>query len=201
MQWMVIWMLGIGASVAALVLTAAMRLHYGHMAIAGFVSILMALVAVREARALAANGAQARAIGMSLRSMGLVWTWGAIGLLVTYAFRILTWREWMSFFIAFLIMAGLTLFLSATMSKDADRNQTDPTMMKVARGYSIFVLVAMVITMVGLVIDGKMWRFASEAGRRDGWQDWAANNFFFFGALALACIAANALALMGKARD
>jgi hypothetical protein len=51
------------------------------------------------------------------------------------------------------------------------------------------------------VIDGKMWRFASEAGRRDGWQDWAANNFFFFGALALACIAANALALMGKARD
>jgi hypothetical protein len=201
MQWIVLWMLGIGASVAALVLTAAMRLHYGHMAIAAFVSILVALAAVRETRAASVSADQAKVAGVSLRYMGFVWTWGAIGLLVTYAFRILTWREWMSFFIAFLLMAGLTLFLSATLTRDADANRSDVTMLKVARGYSIFVLVAMIITMFGLVIDGKMWRFATEAGRREGWQDWAANNIFFFGALALAAVAANGLALMGRVRS
>ena len=124
-------------------------------------------------------------------------TIAAISLLATYAFRILTWREWLSFFLAVMAMGGLTLFLSATITKDADAKSTDDTMMKVARGYSIFILVAMVIAMVGLVVEGKMWRFTTVAGQRDGWQDWAANNIFFFGAVALACVAGNNLALIG----
>ena len=199
MSWMILWTLGIGASVAALVLTAAMHLYYGHMAIAGFVSILVALSALRETRAMT-DPDDGRVAGMSLKYMGLVWSWGAVALLVTYAFRFLTWREWTTFFVAFVVMAGLTLFLSSTLNRDADSGQRDETMLKVARGYSVFVLIAMLVTMVGLVVDGKMWRFATAAGQRAGWQDWAANNIFFFGALALACVATNALVLMQKKR-
>ena len=44
------------------------------------------------------------------------------------------------------------------------------------------------VVMVGLLIDGKMTRFLVP---RHG--DWAANNIFFFGALALAVISAYAL--------
>ncbi|MEE8310044.1 MAG: hypothetical protein V3R34_06600 [Hyphomicrobium sp.] len=48
------------------------------------------------------------------------------------------------------------------------------------------VVVGMLITMIGLVIDDKMPRDPQEP-------DWAANNIFFFGAAALALISANAL--------
>ena len=37
--------------------------------------------------------------------MGLVWTWGAVALFVTYNF-ILSWKEWFPFFMAFVLAAG-----------------------------------------------------------------------------------------------
>jgi hypothetical protein len=45
-----------------------------------------------------------------------------------------------------------------------------------------------VIAVLGLLIDGKMTRFLIPR-----YTDWAANNVFFFGALAVAAISANAL--------
>jgi hypothetical protein len=48
----------------------------------------------------------------------------------------------------------------------------------------------MVVVMIGLAVDGKLMRFAKA---RPGWEDWAANNIFFFGAMALAAIGAHAL--------
>jgi hypothetical protein len=195
---MIIWMLGIGISIATLVVTAAMKQFYLHMGVAALISILVALASFSETRALASEPA-GRSLGVSaaLRHMGLVWTWGALGLLVTYAFDILSWREWWQFFIAFFVLAGLSLFLSATLKKDASSGTSDSTMHNIARGFSIFILVAMVITMVGLLVDGKMWRFTVPAGLRRGSQDWAANNIFFFGALALAAISWNAISLLG----
>ncbi len=199
MTSMIIWMLGIGVSVAALVLTAAMKQFYLHMALAAIVSIMVALASFSETRAVEAAGSSSEhAVGISLRHMGLVWAWGALALLVTYAFDILAWREWWQFFIVFLLLAGLSLFLSATLSKDAASGVTDPMLIKVARGFSIFILVAMFITMAGLLLDGKMWRFTTIAGMRRGSQDWAANNVFFFGAMALAAISVNAIRLTAQ---
>jgi hypothetical protein len=196
MSSMIIWMLGIGVSVSALVVMAAMKQFYLHMALAALVSILVALASFREVRSADAMGAEGeQGIGIALRHMGLVWTWGALALFVTYAFDILNWREWWQFFIAFFLLAGLSLFLSATLRKDAASGVTDPMLIKVARGYSIFILVAMFITMAGLLLDGKMWRFTTIAGMRRGSQDWAANNIFFFGAMALAAISVNAIKL------
>ena len=96
-----------------------------------------------------------------------------------------------------IIWPGLSLFLSVTLRKDNDMSMGDETMIKIARSFSIFVLVAMVVTMIGLLVDGKMWRFTTLAGLRRGSQDWAANNIFFFGAMAQAAISWNAIALTG----
>ena len=199
MSSLVIWMLGIGLSAAALVLAAAQKLFYVHMVVAALISILVALASFSETRAAEAGGDRgAGGIEIALRHMGLVWTWGALGLFVTYAFDILSWREWWQFFIAFALLAGLSLFLSATLRKDKESGSRDDTLIKVARGFSIFILVAMLITMAGLLIDGKMWRFTTVAGLRRGSQDWAANNIFFFGALALAAIGWNAVRITGE---
>ncbi|MDX2158602.1 MAG: hypothetical protein SFW09_19045 [Hyphomicrobiaceae bacterium] len=201
MTSMVIWMLGIGISVAALVLTAAMKQFYVHMAIAALISILVALASFAEARKeTTRTGSVGVVTGTLLRHMGLVWTWGALSLLVTYAFDILSWREWWQFFIAFFALAGLALFLSATLQKDAANGTSDPAMVNIARGVALFILFAMVVTMVGLLADGKMWRFVKYADRR-GSQDWAANNIFFFGAMALAAISWNTLSVIGWRRS
>jgi len=199
MTAVVIWMLGIGGSVAGLVVAAATKQFYVHMALAAIVSILIALASFAETRAVEASPERRESgIGVSLRHMGLVWTWGALGLIATYATDVLSWREWWQFFIAFFLLGGLSLFLSATLRKDAASGVSDPMLIKVARGFAIFILVAMIITMVGLLVDGKMWRFTTVAGLRRGSQDWGANNFFFFGAMALAAISANIVKLTGR---
>jgi hypothetical protein len=191
------WMMGIGLSVAGLVLAAAARssgvhLAYVHMLIAAAVSISIALVAVSETRRLQEQGAsRVRVAASTARHMGLVWTWGALVLAVTYGTGILTWKEWRTFFIAFTIGAGLCLSVSALLNKDAAQAREDATMLKLARYGAMAQLAGMLIAMIGLVVDGKMTRFLQI--QREGWQDWAANNVFFFGALALAAISAYAL--------
>lgn len=201
MTSMVIWILGIGVSIAALVVTASLKQFYIHMAIAAVISVFVALASFSETRHVAEEtGNRDAAVSSTLRHMGLVWTWAALALLVTYAFDILSWREWWQFFIGLFVMAGLSLFLSATLQKDASTGASDPTMLKVTRGFAIFILIAMVITMAGLMFDSKMWRFTTVAGNRRGSQDWAANNIFFFGALALSAIAVNTLNLTSRLR-
>ncbi len=198
MSSMVIWVLGIGISVATLVVTAAVKQYYLHMAVAALISLMVALASFAETRSAGDDDlSRATAASTSLRHMGLVWTWGALALLVTYAFDILSWREWWHFFIGMFVMAGFSLFLAATLQKDADQGEGDPTMFNVTRGLALVLLFGMVITMVGLLVDGKMWRFTTVAGVRRGSQDWAANHIFFFGAMALAAISWNTLTLIG----
>jgi hypothetical protein len=109
----------------------------------------------------------------------------------------LTWREWGSFCIAFVLLAAVSLFLASALHKDAASGAIDPVLIKVARGFAVFVLVAMSITMAGLLIDGKMWRFFTVPGQKPNSQDWGANNFFFFGALAQALISGSVVKLSG----
>ena len=202
MSGTIFWVLGIGASVAALVLTAAQMLFYVHMVIAASVAVMVALTAFVESRAASLDGKANVGLQVSanLRHIGLVWTWAALTTFVTYSFDILQWREWWHFFIAFLAFAGLSLFLSATLQKDAEAGASDETMFKIARGYALAILCAMPVVMIGLLQQGKMSRFFSEAGQRPGSQDWAASNIFFFGALAMAAVAWNALTVLRQSK-
>jgi hypothetical protein len=189
----------IGLSVIALVLTAAMKatipaMAYAHFAIAAAAALTLTMIAIRETKQLIADHASPSALAASQAShLGLVWTWGALAIAVTYGTQVLSWREWLSFLIAFIVAAGLCLFFSATLKKDAAENKIDATLLKLARALSIAQLVAMLAVVAGLLIDGKMTRFLTPR-----YTDWAANNIFFCGAVAVAAICAYALKTIPK---
>ena len=187
---LIIWMSTLTVSTALLVLSAAKHAASLHMVVSGVVALVVALAAVQECRTMRAQGeSDASIASTNARSMGLVWTWGAVALFSTYNF-VLTWREWFPFFMAFVTAAGLCLFFSATLKKDEASGQYDPIMKKIGRYLPIGQVAGMVAVMIGLIVDGKLMRFAKA---RPGWEDWAANNIFFFGAMALTAIGAHAL--------
>ncbi len=178
-------------SIALMVLSAAKNVPLVHMAVTAVIALVVALAAIQESRMLRAQGESNATIAASnARYMGLVWTWGAVSLFVTYNF-ILSWKEWFPFFMAFVVAAGLCLYFSATMNKDTASGESDPIMKKIGRYLTIAQVIGMSIAMVGLLLDGKMTRFAKV--QRPGWEDWAANNIFFFGAFALVAIGLHAL--------
>ena len=193
------WMLGISASVAALVLVAALKLDntnlaYLHMAIAACVSIFIALAASRELRHPGPTASPELLASVGARYLGMIWTWGALALIITYAF-VLPWREWWHFSLVFVALAGACLFLSATLRKDAESGADDDTMFKLARILIRIHFGAAIITVIGLIADGKMVRFLVPRH-----QDWAAQNIFFFGAIALGMISWYTLVAMKAAQ-
>lgn len=191
---MLVWAPCIALSAAALVVTAAARagniqMAYAHMLLAAVAAIVFAAIAIRECRTLLQSGAKyAEIAATNARSMGLLWIWGALALLLTYGTGVLGWREWWQYFIAFAAAAGLSLLFSRMLAKDAARGTEDMGVMKLGRYLAIIQLAGMIIAMAGLLIDGKMTRF-----RNVRYTDWAANDVFFFGALAIALISAFAL--------
>ena len=191
---MIVGGLGMALSLVLLVLTAAGRssgvhMAYAHMAVAAAVSIGFALAYIASTKALAGGGARESALAANTaRYLGMVWAWGALGLGITYGTGLLAWREWPHFLAACVILSGLCLFYSATLNKDAAAGREDPTMLRIGNTLTIVLLAGMLITMAGLVIDGKMTRFLTPRHT-----DWAANNIFFFGALAMAAISGYAL--------
>ena len=191
---MVFWSLSMITSVVVLVLSAAMRdggvhMAYAHMAIAAAVSISFALMFVRESEAMRMAGArQSMLDANAARFGGIVWAWAALCLLVTYGTAILVWREWLTFFMACITLGGLSFVLSDMLRKDAMKPADDPAMLKLGRYLTTIQFGLMLLTMVGLVIDGKMTRYMTPR-----FSDWAANNIFFFGALALTAISGYAL--------
>jgi drug/metabolite transporter (DMT)-like permease len=117
--------------------------------------------------------------------MGIVWTWAALSLLLTYLF-ILSWGEWWQYVLGAGAIAALCFAFAAMMARDARAGREDATMLKLARYLTLGQLAGMIIAMIGLIIDDKMPRDPQEP-------DWAASAIFFFGAAALAAISANAL--------
>jgi hypothetical protein len=187
-------MIAITSSIIALVLTAAGKaatpsLAYVHFAVAAAAAAAFAILAIRESNRLQATHASPSALAASNAShLGLVWTWGALAIAVTYGTGVLSWREWFSFLMAFAVAGGLCLFFAATLKKDASAGRSDATLLQVAHYLTIGQLVGMALVVAGLIIDGKMTRFKTPR-----FTDWAANNIFFCGAVAVAVICAYAL--------
>lgn len=187
---LVIWMATMTISLSAIILSAAAGMPDVNAWMAGVVSVFIAAVAIAENRTMAGSSASEAAIASSTaRHMGMVWAWGALGLFTIYYF-ILQWKEWLPFTMAFIIVAVICLFFASILKRDSQSDQDDGAMTRIARTLTIAQLVAMIATMIGLVLDGKIPAVVKKSPQ---WQDWAANNIFFFGALALALISANAL--------
>ncbi len=190
MASLAIWMITLSISLAAIILSAAAGIPSVHTAFAGLIGLTIAAMAVVDNLQRRKAGTEESLVAASTaRYMGLVWTWGALSLFVTYYF-ILSWKEWMVFTGIFAVIGILCMFFAATLEKDAEAGRKDETMLNLAKYLSIGQLVGMLIATVGLVIDGK---FPVTVKSNIGWQDWAANNIFFFGALSIAIITANAL--------
>ena len=185
---MQLWIGALITGVLAVVAAAALDARGLHMGLSAFVGAIFAALAIRENRTLVATGApKSQVAAATAQHMGFVWVWGAVSLFLTYVFFI-SWREWWQFFLAFAVVGGLCLFFASTLDRDAASGREDEPMLKLARTLSMVQLVGMGITVLGLLIDGKMTRFLTPR-----FTDWAGNNIFFFGALALAAISANAL--------
>jgi hypothetical protein len=172
--------------VAATVLSAAADRPELHMGLTALVCLTFAIGAVWERRRLVAGGAsEARLAGATANSMALVWAWAALSLLLAYVF-VFSWIEWWQYVLGAGAIAGLCLFFSSMLARDAAAGREDQAMLKLARYLTVGQLVGMVAAMIGLVLDGKMPRSHEKP-------DWAASTIFFFGAASLAVISLNAL--------
>ncbi len=180
------WIAALAIGLLAIILSAAAERPGLHLALATLVCLGFVVLAIWDFQRLLANSANLPALASATaRDMGFVWAWAALGMLFTYVF-ILSWHEWWQYVLAAGVVAALCFFFSASMSRDADSDREDETMLKLARYLTIGQLVGMLITMIGLIVDNKMPRDPQQP-------DWAANNIFFLGAAALALISANAL--------
>lgn len=180
------WIAALAIGLLAIILSGAAERPGLHLALAALVCLGFVVLAIWDFQRLLANSANLPALASATaRDMGFVWAWAALGMLFTYVF-ILSWHEWWQYVLAAGVVAALCFFFSASMSRDAETDREDETMLKLARYLTIGQLVGMLITMIGLIVDDKMPRDPQQP-------DWAANNIFFFGAAALALMSANAL--------
>lgn len=188
MASLVIWFTLITASLCAMIIAAGAGMPMLHMLMTGLVSVGIALVAVFENGKLRSEGASKNLIAASTsRNMGFVYVWGALTIAITYIF-ILRWHEWWHFMSAFAVAGALCLFYSNTLLRDDTAGREDATILNAGRVLTWVQLVGMVIAMIGMIVDGKLTRHLNPKHL-----DWAAQNIFFFGALALAIISAYAL--------
>ncbi len=183
-----IWMTTLTLGVCLLILATGSGLTHQYMIVSALINFAIAAIGLRETIALDKSGAAVSAVAASTaRYMGLVYAWGALALFVSYYFILPEWHEWPVFCGAFAIVAAISLLFAATMSKDAERGNDDPTLLKIGRILTIAQFAGAIIAIVGLLIDPDKQFLNSEK------LDWAAQTIFFFGAIALAAISAAAL--------
>jgi hypothetical protein len=167
--------------------------QYLHMGLTALVCAGYAVLGIWErSRAVAAGADEPAVAAVTSSSMGLVWVWAGLSMLVTYTLA-LYWHEWWQYVLAGIGVGALCLAFAQMMRKDSAAGRRDETLLKIARYLTIGQFVGMVIAMIGMVVDSKMPRDMREP-------DWAANGLFFFGAAALAVLSANALWGQGARR-
>jgi hypothetical protein len=186
---LIAWLLIVGLALTGVFFAAKTIEPTALLAATGFVSLLAAVVGIRERSRLLkpeSGASKSRVESVTAFYMALVWLWGATALLLVYTL-VLNWREWWHFCLGFALAGGLSLSFSALLGKDADAGRNDETMLKLGRNLAIAQFVAMLVTIVGLIIDpDKEFLFIKE-------DDWAGNGIFLLGAIALALLSGHAL--------
>lgn len=185
----VIWMITLTVSLSAMILSAAIGDPMTLMCMTGVISFFVALTAIRTHRQLEGDGASRATLSASTaRYMGLIWMWGALGLLVSYG-QILnaTWENWPVFFGTFAAAAIACLLYAATVDRDELLGREDQSMVNLGRYLTIAQLILMLATLIGLWLDPNR-QLLSTADPK-----WVANNIFAAGAIALTAVSAYAL--------
>ena len=195
------WIGGLIACLAALIFGVSTQRPDVLMLVMSVISVIVVGFVVADNWSMVTHGKNQTAIGgANARHMGFVWSLGALGLLVSYT-MFLEWKEWLVFTSVFGGVALLVIGFSILMERSAanagalESDTGDDALLKLARYLTIGQLIGMIATMIGLVVDGKM---PASAQANPGWYDWAGNIIFFYGALMLAVISANALYATSK---
>jgi hypothetical protein len=185
----IVWMVVLTLCTCAIILSAAIGEPSIVMAMSAGISFSIAVLAIRELQALEEAGASRRAIKSAMaRFMGLVWIWGALGLVVSYGLILSgTWPNWWIFFIAFAAAGVLCLFYSTTLDRDEALQRDDDMLTGLGRPIIILQLTGMLVTMAWLATNPSQNLLTTES------PSWVANNIFFGGAIALTAICAYAL--------
>lgn len=189
MPAIIIWMTSFTIATCSTVLSAASHAYTFHLCVTATVTLAIAVMAVQAHRQLMAEGGSRSALAASTsRYIGMIWIWAACAVLITYQF-ILTWREALPFVFGLMVVGAGCLCLAIMFDREAAVGREDETMLGLGRTLNTIQMVGMLIAVIGLVADGKFGAGAKLVQR----PDWAANNIFFFGALAVALVGAQAL--------
>lgn len=200
---MVVWTFSLALGISLLAITAVLPSIWLHTLLCALICLVIAILAVRENEAAIATETEVyKRSATNARFMGVVWTWGAVTLTLTYGL-ILHWQEWWHFALPFGAAALLCLCFSNLLQKGAS-DTTAERALKISQFLAIVQLVGAAAAMVGLFIDGKLPFISGmpsliEGHYRAGAKDWAANNIFFFGAVALVVISAVAIRSYNRA--
>ena len=185
-----VWMMALTISICITILSAAAGQPSLHMSVTALVTLAIAIVAVQTYRRLTLTApGRSMLAAHTARYTGLVWLWAGIAIFVTYNFILSNWREWWQFSIGLMVVGMMCLILAVMFERDAGENNEDESILKVARLLNVIQIVGMLVAAIGLVADHK-FTFGLSAAR----PDWAANNIFFFGALAIAAIGVHSVA-------
>lgn len=182
------WLFSLAAAICATILAAAAEQPIIQLIAVAVVCFAITVLAVRDHQKLRDTGAPISAIASSTaRYLAVVWAWAALSLLITYLFIIdQHWNEWWQFFIGFAFAAVATLGFAHLLDRDRAAGRDEATLVKAGRVLLQFQVVGMAAGIISLFVDHKFPRDATYA-------DWAGNNIFFFGALAIAVISLDAL--------
>lgn len=184
LRWLILLLVAVVAVLAA---TALGDLTI-HLVVAAVTALVLAVFGIADIRRLADGGASDHAVGAaSARSMGLVWMWGALLLLLSYALLVPYWREWTHFFAAFAVVGVLCLIFAGALERDASAGSGDQTLLKLGRILTIAQCLGMLATLVGIAIDPDKSILTKIR------PDWPANIVFVFGGAALLAISLYAL--------
>ena len=196
-----VWLLFLIISLSAIVFVATRLDAHLHAIMASIIAIVWASLGIASNWSRRNDGASEFQVAASTaQDMGFVWGWGALAILLTYGF-VIQWKEWLVFGSAAAVIAVICLALGYLLQRDSEKAGSDETMLNLAWYLTVGQLVGMVIAAIGLFVDGKIPAHVKESTAHQAWQDWAANNIFFYGALVLICISANALYSMRTKRS
>jgi hypothetical protein len=187
-----LWVFGTAFAVAIMIVTVAMGYHAGQFALSLIVTMFIAVSAMRHFSVFRAAGTHpSLQAAVIIRYMGMVWAWGAVGLIAIYQF-LLTWDAWLASFVLLLTGALALLFVGKILDRDALENNDDPRVLELVRLVAKGQFVLTCIALGGLLAYGK---FSAAAFAGD--DAWAAMNILLTTALGLALMSGYYLVFVG----
>lgn len=194
---MVVWILTLAVAMSVQAITAAMPSIWLHTLISAMISLVIAVLAVRENEKPVASDTEAFALAATnAHYLGIVWSWAAVTIALTYGL-VLQWPQWWQFVVPFGAAAILCLCFANLMTKGAE-NTTPERALKISRFLAIVQMVGALAAIVGLILGGKL-PFLSGTPSAQAPREWAAHDVFFFGAMALSVIGFVALRSYNRA--